>query len=147
MTDKTKEPLRQPGHAIELNHLIILAREKKKTADFISQLLDLPPAVPADGPVADFFLCIQLANEATILIAEAGEHPPGHYAFKVANSHFNRIVENLKAGKQTFWADPRRQRPFECYEPEGNRGFYVIDPPDHGLEVLTPVNDGAGNPV
>ncbi|MEX1020126.1 MAG: hypothetical protein WDZ49_10730 [Litorilinea sp.] len=122
--------------AVEFNHMIILAKEKKKTADFITQLLDLPDAVPADGAVPNFFLCIQFDNDVMVLIVEFKEHPIGHYAFKVIPEHFERIVEKLKNGQVDFWADPRMQRPFECYEEGGKKGFYVIDPSGHGLEVL-----------
>ena len=137
MIDKAENLKPQDSPEVELNHLIILAREKQRTADFITHLLDLPDAIPADGPVPDFFLCIQFANDVMVLIIEVKEHPIGHYAFKVANDHFERIVNQLKNEKREFWADPRMQRPFECYEEEGHKGLYVIDPSGHGLEVLT----------
>lgn len=140
MTNRSENVIQKKNQTVEFNHLIILAREKKKTADFITGLLDLPEAIPADGAVPDFFLCIQFDNDVTILVTEFKEHPIGHYAFKVTNDHFDRIVEKLKNEELNFWADPRMQRPFECYEQEGNKGFYVIDPSGHGLEVLTKID-------
>lgn len=137
MVDKTNSFKQKNIPKVELNHLIILAKEKQKTADFITNLLDLPNAIPADGPIPNFFLCIQFANDVMILIVEVTEHPVGHYAFKVTNDHFERIKNKLKNEKRDFWAAPRMQRPFECYEDEGNKGLYVIDPSGHGLEVLT----------
>ena len=125
---------------VEFNHLIILAKEKKNTADFITWLLDLPSAVSADGAVPDFFLCIPFDNEVMILVAEYKDHPIGHCAFKVTGSHFKRILAKLKSSNRDFWADPKRQRPFEYYELEGNRGLYVIDPSGHALEVLTKID-------
>lgn len=137
MTEKAKNIKQQNTPKVELNHLIILAKEKQKTADFITNLLDLPNAIPADGPVPNFFLCVQFGNDVMILIMETKDHPIGHYAFKVTNEHFEKIVNKLKIEKRDFWADPRMQRPFECYIEEGNKGLYVIDPSGHGLEVLT----------
>jgi hypothetical protein len=122
---------------VEFNHLIILSKEKQKTADFITELLDLPDAVPADGHVPGFFLCITFGNDVTVLIAEAEQHSIGHYAFKVDNSHFEEILAKLNKSKQRYWADVRTQRPFECYEESEKKGFYIIDPSGHGLEVLT----------
>src|SRR5690554_495175 len=116
MADKTKNLIQKTSRTVEFNHLIILAKEKKKTADFITRLLDLPEAIPADGAVPDFFLCIQFDNDVTILVTEFKEHPIGHYAFKVTNDHFDRILEKLKNEELKFWADPRMQRPFEYYE-------------------------------
>lgn len=140
MTSEAKNVIQDKNQPVELNHLIILAKEKRKTADFITRLLDLPEATPADGAVPDFFLCIPFDNNVTTLITEFKEHPIGHYAFKVTNDHFNRIVEKIKNEKLDFWADPRMQRPFECYEHEGNKGLYVVDPSGYGLEVLTKID-------
>ena len=137
MTDKSETVNER---TIEFNHLIILAKEKKKTADFITRLLDLPEAIPADSAVPNFFLCIQFDNDVLILITELKEHSVGHYAFKVTNDHFDKIIEKLKIKKQDFWADPRMQRPLECYEEQGNKGFYIVEPSGHGLEVLTSID-------
>ncbi len=134
MTDKQKQK-------VEFNHLIILAKEKQKTADFITQLLDLPKAIPAHGATPDFFLCLSFDNDVMVLVTEVKEHPIGHYAFKVSPKHFDSIVERLKTNQQDFWVDTRMQRPCEWYEQDSKRGFYVIDPSGHGLEVLTSIEN------
>jgi len=139
MTERDEIKKEQNIPRVEFNHLIVLAKEKQKTADFLTQLLDLPDAIPADGPIPNFFLCIQFNNDVMMLIVEAKEHPIGHYAFKVTNEHFEKIGNKLKKEKKDFWADPRMQRPFEYYELEGNKGLYVIDPSGHGIEVLTKI--------
>jgi len=127
--------------SVELNHLIILAKDKQKTAGFLTQLLDLPDATPADGPIPDFFLCISFKNNVTILIAEATEHPIGHYAFKVSQEAFAQIVQRLKNRNIVYWADPRMQRKSECYLQDGKKGLYVIDPSGHGIEILTELDN------
>ncbi|MPR33116.1 VOC family protein [Salmonirosea aquatica] len=129
--------------SVELNHLIILAKEKQKTADLLTRLLDLPKAIPADGPVPGFFLCIQLKNDVMLLIAEAKEHSTGHYAFKVPPDEFERVIHRLKDWKIDYWADPRMQRPAEYYVENGNKGLYFIDPSGHGMEILTPISDNS----
>lgn len=141
MTDKAENQIQMSNRTVEFNHVIMLAKEKQKTADFITNLLGLPDATPADGAVPDFFLCIQFDNDVMVLIAEIKEHPMAHYAFKVTNEHFDIIISTLKKEKQDFWADPRMQRPFECYKEEGKKGFYVIDPSGHGLEILTDIDN------
>jgi catechol 2,3-dioxygenase-like lactoylglutathione lyase family enzyme len=123
--------------SVELNHLIILAKDKQKTADFLTQLLNLPNAKPADGPLPNFFLSIQFKNDITILIAEAKEYNMGHYAFKVSHEDFEQIIQRLKDWNINYWADPRMQRKSECYLQNGNKGLYVIDPSGHGIEILT----------
>jgi hypothetical protein len=89
--------------------------------------------------VPGFFLCIELANAITVLIAHAEEHPIGHYAFRVSASDFEQVIQRLQDWEQDFWADPRMQRPLECYQGNGNRGLYVIEPSGHGIEIFTPI--------
>ena len=125
---------------VEFNHHILLAKDKQKTAEFLTRLLDLPEATPADGAVPGFFLCIHFKNDVTLLIAEVKEHPMGHYAFKVPQEDFERVLQRLREWNIDYWADPRRQRPSECYEENGNRGLYFIDPSGHGMEILTQLN-------
>ncbi|MEX2597025.1 MAG: hypothetical protein WEC59_08875 [Salibacteraceae bacterium] len=67
---------------IEFNHHIFLAKNKQETADFLTNILDLPDAIPADRREPDFFLCIEFKNDVTILIAEVEDYNIGHYAFK-----------------------------------------------------------------
>ncbi|WP_139215804.1 VOC family protein [Parapedobacter composti] len=122
---------------VALNHLVILAKDKRKTADFITELLDLDDATAADGPVPGFFCCIRFDNDVTVLIAESKEHPAGHYAFKVTGEHFETLLNKLKRETRDFWADPRMEKPFECYEEDGKKGLYVVCPSGHGLEILT----------
>jgi catechol 2,3-dioxygenase-like lactoylglutathione lyase family enzyme len=124
---------------VELNHLILLAKEKQQTAHFLTYLLGLPDATPTDGPVPGFFLCIELSNAITLLIAQANEHPIGHYAFKVSADDFKQVIQRLTESRIDYWAEPRMQRLRECYEENGNRGVYVIDPSGHGIEILTSI--------
>ena len=132
---KTKNQVR-----VELNHLILLATEKQQRAHFLTYLLGLPDALPADGPLPGFFLCIEPSNAITLLIAQANEHPIGHYAFKVTEADFKQVIQRLNEGNVDYWADPRMQRLREWYEENGNRGVYVIDPSGHGIEILTGID-------
>lgn len=124
---------------VEFNHHIMLAKEKQKTSDLLTRLLGLPDAEPADGAVPGFFLCIQFKNDVTLLIAEAKEHPIGHYDFKVPQDDFEQVVQRLKDGNIAYWADPGMQRPGACYVENGHKGLYFIDPSGHGMEVLTSI--------
>jgi hypothetical protein len=128
---------------VEFNHHILLAKEKQKTADLLTKLLGLPDAIPADGPVPGFFLCISFKNDVTLLIVEAKEHSIGHYAFKVTEEEFEKVVQRLKDSNIDYWADPRMQRLRECYVENSNKGLYFIDPSGHGMEILTSITPTA----
>lgn len=77
---------------VEFNHHILLARDKQKTADFLTTLLGLPDAELADDSASGFFLCITFKNDVTLLIAETKEHTIDHYAFKVQIEEFESRI-------------------------------------------------------
>jgi hypothetical protein len=124
---------------VEFNHHILLAREKKKTAELLTFLFDLPDPIPADGPMPEFFLCINFKNNVTLLVAEAKEHSIAHYAFKVPQEDFDQVITKLEDLNIKYWADPRMEKPSEIYMENGNRGLYFIDPSGHGMEILSEI--------
>lgn len=123
---------------ITLNHHIILAKDKKESANFLTRLLGLNDPVPQDGQTPDFFLRVDLANGFYFLFAEVShEFSIQHYAFLVSEKDFDSILEKIKNEKIEYWADPGRQRPGEYYEERGERGLYFLDPSGHAMEILT----------
>ena len=63
--------------AITLNHMIVFARDKKKSSKFLTELFGLPAAKPF-GP----FLAVQV-GEVTLDFDEVDDVAPTHYAFLV----------------------------------------------------------------
>ena len=118
---------------VELNHLIVHARDSRTAALFLSNLLGLPEPVRS-GP----FLAVTTANGATLDFIDAeGEIPPQHYAFRATEAEFDEIFARIRMQEVAYWADPGRRRPGEVYRYNGGRGVYFEDPTGHFLEVLT----------
>jgi catechol 2,3-dioxygenase-like lactoylglutathione lyase family enzyme len=118
---------------IKLNHTIVYARDKCASAEFLSDLFELPK--PARfGP----FLGIEVGNEVTLDYYEAdGDIAPQHYAFLVSESEFDQIFGRIQARGLAYWADPEQCRKGEFNTHDGGRGVYFEDPSGHLIEIIT----------
>ena len=119
--------------SIELNHLIVFARDRNESATFLADILGLAPPRPAG-----FFLALALANHVTLDYAEIGsEFTPQHYAFLVSDEEFDASFARIRERGLAFTADPHGRRPGEINTNHGGRGVYFLDPSGHGMELLT----------
>ena len=119
--------------AIKLNHTIVHAKDKRVSADFYSDVLGLPPAVPF-GP----FLDVQVANEVTLAFIETDEAiQVQHYAFLVSEAEFDQAFGRIRSRKVRYWADPARSKEGEINTLFGGRGVYFEDPAGNLLEIIT----------
>lgn len=78
--------------AVQLNHLIVMARDQTESARFFTDMLGLPEATRF-GP----FLVVQTANGVSLDFDEAaGDVAPLHYAFLVTESEFDEIFGRIR---------------------------------------------------
>jgi catechol 2,3-dioxygenase-like lactoylglutathione lyase family enzyme len=118
---------------VQLDHLIVAARDKETSAAFLAEILGLPAPVSM-GP----FSAVALEGGLTLDFAETDDPiRPTHYAFAVTAREFDTIFDRVRARGLPFWADPQRRRPGEVAQRGRGRGFYFPDPDGHFLEVLT----------
>ena len=125
---------------VRLNHTIVHATDKRRSAAFVAELLGLPAPQPY-GP----FLVVELANGVSLdFMDSAGPISPQHYAFLVTEAEFDEIFGRIRERNLPYWADPGRRRPGEINTRDGGRGVYWEDPDGHFLEILTvPYGGGA----
>jgi catechol 2,3-dioxygenase-like lactoylglutathione lyase family enzyme len=119
--------------SVQLNHTIVHASDKRRSAEFLAGILGLPAPVPF-GP----FLVVQTANGVSLDFAD--DHGPvrtEHYAFLVSEEEFDQIFGRIKEAGLEYWADPFRKQPGEINTNDGGRGVYWPDPDDHTLEIIT----------
>ncbi|MGC2347205.1 MAG: VOC family protein [Mycobacterium sp.] len=118
---------------IAFNHTIVAARDKRESAEFVSELFGLPNPAPFGR-----FLAVQLEHGATLDYADTAEEiHPQHYAFLVSEDDFDAIYGKIRLRGLQHWADPGGQRPGEINTNDGGRGVYFRDPGGHFLEILT----------
>lgn len=119
--------------SVELNHTIVIARDRQTSADFLAEVLGLGAPTPF-GP----FMVVEVANGVSLDFADAdGEVTPQHYAFLVSEPEFDEIFGRIQARDLPYWADPARRRPGEINHNDGGRGVYFPDPDGHFLEIIT----------
>jgi catechol 2,3-dioxygenase-like lactoylglutathione lyase family enzyme len=119
--------------AIELNHIIVPARDPQVSAQFLAGILDLP----IDPPVARF-TPITLANHVTLDYLQQDDFREHHCAFLVSEEEFDAAFARIKAAGIDYWADPHHQQRGQIYRTStGGRGVYFPDPSGHNMEILT----------
>lgn len=118
--------------AVQLNHTIVAARDRQRSAAFLADVLGLAPPT-ALGP----FAVVQLANDVSLDFMEEGDVQPRHYAFLVTEPEFDAILGRIRARGLPFWADPFGRHPGEINTDDGGRGVYWHDPDGHMLEIIT----------
>jgi hypothetical protein len=78
--------------SVDLNHLVIPARDKDASAVFLAQMLGLPGPI-SFGP----FMAVQVGNGVTLVYVDAdGDITPLHYAFLVAETTFDEIFCRIR---------------------------------------------------
>jgi extradiol dioxygenase family protein len=120
---------------IAFNHTIVAARNKRESAEFLSELFGLPSPTPFGH-----FLTVTLEHGASLDytdVSEGEEIRPQHYAFLVTEDDFDAIYGKIQSRGLQHWADPGRQRPGEINTRDDGRGVYFPDPAGHFLEILT----------
>jgi extradiol dioxygenase family protein len=119
--------------AVQLDHLLIAAHDKRESAYFFTELFGLDDPQPAG-----FFLAVHLGAHLTLDYAEPGVDFPGqHYAFLVGEDDFDVIFGRVQERGIPYWADPRQEHPGEINRNDGGRGVYFDDPAGHHLEIIT----------
>jgi uncharacterized protein (TIGR03086 family) len=118
--------------SVELNHIIVPARDKRASAEFLAGILGVEVR-PRVGP----FVPIRLANGVTIDFEDAENFEERHCAFLVDEPAFDTIFARIQQSGAKYYADPSRQNPGEINRLFGGRGVYFDDPDGHLMEVLT----------
>jgi catechol 2,3-dioxygenase-like lactoylglutathione lyase family enzyme len=117
----------------ELNHTIVWCSDKQRSADFLTEILGLPPA-----RTFFHFLVVDLKNVVSLdYYQKEGPVAQQHYAFLVSDEEFDAGFERIQDQGFTYWADPARSKPGEINHHYGGRGVYFADPDGHLLELIT----------
>ena len=124
---------------VQLNHTIVAASDKRRSAEFLTDLLGVGPP-GSYGP----FAVVELANGVSLDFVDDPEIHPRHYAFLVTEAEFDQIFGRIQERGLPFWADPFERQPGEINTNDGGRGVYWNDPDGHKLEIITVPYGGWG---
>lgn len=118
--------------AIEFNHTIVGARDKRAAAGHLADILGRPEP-STFGP----FAVVELDNNVSLdFIEHGGRIEPAHYAFLITEDDFDSVRGRLDERGITYFADPRHARTGFNTE-DGGRGLYFENPDGHNMEVIT----------
>ena len=120
--------------AVQLNHTIVLARDREVSARFYADVLGVKVAGRM-GP----FVVVALDNDVTLDFVSVGDSaiPSQHYAFLVSEAEWDDIFARIRDRGLEYWADPFHRRSGETNTEFGGRGVYFEDPDGHNLEIMT----------
>jgi catechol 2,3-dioxygenase-like lactoylglutathione lyase family enzyme len=127
--------------AAQLNHTIVHSNEPQAAAQFVADILGLPPPQPFGH-----FSVVQTGNGVSLdFMRIETDKPisPQHYAFLVSEAEFDAAFARIKQRGLQYWADPAARRPSEINHNDGGRGLYFQDPSGHYLEIITRPYGGA----
>ncbi|MFD2415265.1 VOC family protein [Amycolatopsis pigmentata] len=119
---------------ITLNHTIVPARDKRRSAEFLAWLLGLT-AGEQTGP----FVPVRINGELTFDFDDEDEFHAGHYAFLVDDALFDALLERLSGDTVPYGSGPEHGWDRSINHLGGGRGVYVQDPDGHSYELFTAV--------
>ena len=117
---------------VELNHIIIPAKDKRASAEFLAAILGLEA-----GPEWSIFIPVRTSNGVTLDYRDAVDFHPQHYAFLVSETEFDAALSRIRGAGVEYYGNFRRERPGEINHLYGGRGVYFDDPNGHLLEIIT----------
>lgn len=117
---------------VTLNHTIVVARDKKKTAAFLTEILGLAPY-----RMLGRFAVVQVGDTSLDFVETEAAVAQRHFAFLVSEAEFDEIFGRIRQRRLTYWADPFRKDPGRINRWDDGRGLYFDDPNGHLLEILT----------
>ena len=120
--------------AIELDHVIVSARNQRASAKLLAELLGVRWAESGVGPFSPVYV-----NDGLTLdfIDDAGAFPVEHFCFRVGEKEFDAILERLKAAGIKFRSSVRGPVDMQVSTQFGGRMVYWNEPDGHQWEILT----------
>ena len=110
--------------AVQLNHTIVAARDQRRSAQFIAEILGLPaPRRSAPSSSSRSTTASRSTSSTT-----DGDDRPQHYAFLVGEEEFDEIFGRIRERGLDYWADPSQHEPGEINHHDGGRGVYSTTP-------------------
>ena len=116
----------------DLNHIIIPAKDKDISAEFLADLLGVQ-AEAQWGP----FRPVRTGNGVTLDFVTSKDVRTQHYAFLVSDAEFDSAFAKITKDGVAFYAHPNKSGPGEINTLYGGRGFYFEDPAGHLMELIT----------
>ncbi len=117
---------------ISLNHTIVIAHDKEKSATFLTEMLGLPPHIGLGH-----FGVVRVSETSLDFVESDALIEQRHFAFLVSEAEFDEMFKRIRDRQLPYWADPFRREPNSINTYDDGRGLYFDDPNGHLLEIIT----------
>ena len=119
---------------VQLDHLMIPAKDKVAAAQRLAEILDVSWAPANVGP----FAAVYVNEGLTIDFDEwTEEFPKGHYCFRVSETEFGAILARLQKLGIAYRSLPHGPVDYQVNRSVGGQIVYWAEPDGHVWEVLT----------
>ena len=117
---------------IQLDHVIVSARNQRASAKRLAELLGVPWAVSGAGPFSPVYV-----NDGLTLdfIDDHGPFPIQHFCFRVTQKEFDAVLGRIKAAGIKYRSTVRGPDDMQISKEYGN--IYWNEPDGHQWEILT----------
>lgn len=120
--------------AVELDHLIVPARDRNAAAKLLAGLLGVPWSTQGVGP----FSPVYVSDGLTLDFDEwADKVPKQHYCFRVSEPEFDAILARIRAADIDYRSLPHGPADNAVNTAHGGRIVYWDEPDGHVWELLT----------
>lgn len=120
--------------AIELDHLIVPAKDRNASAKLIADLFGVPWSMTGVGP----FSPVYLNGGLTLDFDQWGENvPKQHYCFRVGQEEFDTILGRIRAAGIEVRSMPHGPGDGQVNTAHGGSIVYWSEPDGHVWELLT----------
>lgn len=120
--------------AVLLDHMIVPAKERKKAAELLARLLDVPWSEAGAGP-----FCAVYVNDGLTLDFDEWQDalPVQHYCFRMSETEFDRLLGRLQLLGIAYRSTPHGPNDSQVNTAHGGRILYWSEPDGHVWEALT----------
>ena len=120
--------------SIELDHVIVSARDPRAAARQLAELLGVPWAESGVGPFSPVYVNGGLTLD---FIDDPGPFPVQHLCFRVGEAEFDAILGRLRAAGIAYRSSVRGPQDLRVNTDYGGRMVYWNEPDGHQWEMLT----------
>src|ERR1043166_2867831 len=119
---------------VDLDHMMVPARDKVASAKFLAELLGVPWSETGVGPFAPVYL----NDGLTLDFDEWSEpFPPIHYCFRVSDREFDAILGRIRAAGIPYRSSVHGPMDSKIDAAHGGRIVYWNEPDGHQWEMFT----------